>query len=115
MWTRRRRVAGWIGAVALLAPAPFVAHAGPGEPDCDGPPAAAQPGTPEWDQREADNESCGSQRSNDTAANPAYSAAAAAAGAVAQDPFRDPDALNGHRFRWERVSFDGGSGAKLDG
>jgi dienelactone hydrolase len=100
-----------IGCLLALACAPSAAAA----PDCDGPPAAAQPGTPEWDQREADNESCGSQRSNDTAANPAYSAAAAAAGPVAQDPFRDPAALNGHRFRWERVSFDGGSGAKLDG
>src|SRR4051794_7657210 len=107
MWARRRRVAGWIAAVALLAPAPFVAHAGPGEPDCDGPPAEAQPGTAEWDQREADNESCGSQRSDDTASNPAYSAAAAAHAPVAEDPFRDAAMLNGHRFRWQRVAFGG--------
>ena len=25
-----------------------VAHAAPGEPDCDGAPPAAQPGTPDW-------------------------------------------------------------------
>src|SRR3954447_21393626 len=100
-----------IGCLVVLGLAPGAAAA----PDCVGPPASAEPGTPAWEQREADNESCGSQRSNDTTANPAYSAAAAAAGPVAQDPFRDPAALNGHRFRWERVSFDGGSGANLDG
>src|SRR3954452_21821891 len=120
MWTRRRRAAGWIAAVALLAPAPFVAHAGPGEPDCDGPPAEAQPGTAEWDQREADNESCGSQRSRDTQANPAYSAAAARVraqhgGAVPEDPFRDPDELNGRRFRFEHISFTNADGAARAG
>jgi dienelactone hydrolase len=103
--------------LGLLAPAGAAAQ---GEPDCDGPPPAAEPGTPEWDQREADNESCGSQRSRDTSNNPAYAAASAAlqaqhGGPVAEDPFRDPAALNGQRFRWERVSFDGGEGAALDG
>jgi dienelactone hydrolase len=98
-------------AIALAAPA----HAAPGEPDCDGPPAAAQPGTPQWDQREADNVFCGSVRSADATSNPAYQAAAAQVqerhgGAVPEDPFRDPDALAGHRFRFERVSFARPSG-----
>ena len=93
----------------LMAPASMAAA------DCDGPPAAAQPGTPEWDQREADNETCGSQRSADTSANPLFGAAAAANGPTPEDPFRDPAALSGHRFRWERVSFDGGKGADLGG
>jgi dienelactone hydrolase len=120
MGTRRRRVAGWIAALALLAPGLAVAQAGAGEPDCDGPPAEAQPGTPEWDQREADNESCGSQRSRDTQANPAYSAAAARVQAehgeaVPEDPFRDPDELNGRRFRFERISFTNADGAERAG
>jgi dienelactone hydrolase len=110
----------WIAAVALLAPAPFVAHAVAGEPDCDGPPVQAQPGTPEWDQREADNESCGSQRSRDTESNPAYGAAAARVqaehgGAVPEDPFRDPDELKDRRFRFERIAFTNADGDARSG
>ena len=120
MVTRRRRAAGWIAAAALLAPAPFVARAAAGEPDCDGRPAEAQPGTAAWEQREADNESCGSQRSRDTQANPAYQAAAARVqaqhgGAVPEDPFRDPDEMNGRRFRFERISFTNADGAARSG
>src|SRR4051794_10014638 len=115
-----RLVPAVLSLLALLAFAPFGAGATPGDPDCDGPPPEAQPGTPEWDQREADNQSCGSQRSRDAEANPAYATAAAQVqaehgGPVAEDPFRDPDQLNGRRFRFERVGFTNAGGAARDG
>ena len=98
-------------ALALATPAP----AASGDPDCDGPPPDARPGTPEWDRREADNVFCGEQRSRDTAANPAFSAAAAEVqarhgGPVPVDPFRDPAVLDGLRFRYEEVSFANAEG-----
>jgi dienelactone hydrolase len=105
-------------AAAALVAAPQ-AHAA-GEPDCDGPPPAAQPGTPEWNQREADNVFCGSQRSADAQSNPAYQAAAAQIQAehgapTPEDPFRDPAHLNGKRFRFETVSFKNQAGEQLPG
>src|SRR5689334_22125986 len=119
------RVARHGGLAALAAALVLLAFAGPasaapGDPDCDGPPAAAEPGTPAWDQREADNVFCGGQRSRDTSANPAYSAAAGElqaehGGPVAEDPFRDPGHLAGIRFRYERVSFPNSSGEVLQG
>ena len=106
-----------LGAVALVLTAAPAHAAGP---DCDGAPAAAEPGTPAWDQREDDNVFCGSQRSADASSNPAYQAAAAQVqaehgGPVPEDPFRDPAQLNGKRFRWETVSLPGADGSKLDG
>src|SRR4051812_14082968 len=115
------RIATLLSALALLS-APAVAHgqAGPREPDCDGPPPAAEPGTPEWDQREADNVFCGSQRSADAQSNPAYEAASSQVqaehgGPVAEDPFHDPAQLNGGRFRWEPVSLPDANGKPLSG
>ena len=106
--------------MALTVAVAGASYAAPGDPDCDGAPAEAQPGTPEWDQREDDNVSCGEQRSRDTAANPAYQAAAAQVqaehgGPVPEDPFRDPAHLDGHRFRYEAVSFATPAADKLDG
>jgi dienelactone hydrolase len=109
---------------AAIAAAVFVlagaAQAAPGEPDCDGPAPAVAPGTPEWQQREADNVFCGSQRSSDTSANPLYSAAALGlqaehGGPVAEDPFRDPAHLAGIRFRYEPISFQNESGEARQG
>src|SRR4051812_43159653 len=115
------RIATLLSALALLS-APAVAHgqAGPREPDCDGAPPAAEPGTPEWNQREQDNVFCGSQRSADAQSNPAYQAAASQVqaehgGPVAEDPFRDPAQLNGTRFRWQTVSFEDPQGIDLSG
>src|SRR4051794_39484205 len=120
MRRRRSGLASLTAALALLAPASFVARAVPGDPDCDGPPAQAQAGTSGWNQREADNERCGSQRSRDTAANPAYSAAGARVqaehgGPVPEDPFRDPNELNGHRFRFRRIAFRNADGEPRGG
>jgi dienelactone hydrolase len=116
--SRRLAVANLV-AVALLGFA-GAAQAAPGEPDCDGPAPAAMPGTPQWDQREADNVFCGSQRSSDTSANPLYSAAATQlqaehGGAVAEDPFRDPAHLAGIRFRYEPIAFRNESGDPRQG
>src|SRR4051812_29952054 len=104
-------------ALAAIAAALFMAapaHAVAAGPDCVGPPVA------DPSQREADNVFCGSQRSLDAQSNPAYSSAAAQVqadhgGPVAEDPFRDPAALNGHRFRWQQVSFKDPSGNALQG
>src|SRR2546421_3306567 len=92
---------GALAALALLLPPAAARAAGP---DCDGAPPAAQPNTPEWNQREADNVFCGTQRSQDAQSNPAYQAAATQlqaehGGPVAEDPFRDPAHLNGKSFR----------------
>jgi dienelactone hydrolase len=91
-----------------------------GQPDCDGPPPPAQPGTPDWNQREADNVFCGSQRSLDAESNPAYGAAATQiqaehGGPTPEDPFRDPAHLNGKRFRFETVKFETVGGAERSG
>src|SRR3954471_14808661 len=104
-----------LAAAAAILGQMAIARAAPGDPDCDGPPPAAEPGTPAWDQREADNVFCGSQRSGDTAGNPAYQAAATQiqvehGGPVPEDPFRDPAHLNGVRFRSQAVSFRSASG-----
>jgi dienelactone hydrolase len=112
-----RLLAAALAAAALLAPAG--AHAA-GTPDCDGAPPAAQPNTPEWNQREVENVFCGTQRSQDAQSNPAYGAAALQlqvehGGPIAEDPFRDPVHLNGKRFRFERISFTDPSGGTLDG
>src|SRR3954454_25387248 len=117
----RRALAISVSAlVRVVVPAGAHGQAAPGEPDCDGPPPAAEPGTPEWDQREVDNVFCGSQRSADAQSNPAYEAASSQVqaehgGPVAEDPFRDPAQLNGKRFRWETVSLPGADAGKLDG
>ena len=109
-------LAAFATGVALAAPQ---AHAA-GTPDCDGAPPAAQPGTPEWNQREADNVFCGTQRSQDAQSNPAYGAAATQiqaehGGPTPEDPFRDPAHLDGKRFRFETVTFKTKGGEQRSG
>ena len=106
--------------LAALAAAASLAPPANAAPDCDGPPPSAQPGTPEWNQREADNVFCGNQRSLDAQSNPAYGAAAAQiqaehGGPTPEDPFRDPAHLNGKRFRFETVSFANKAGEQRSG
>ena len=95
-------------ALGLLAIAAAPAHAA-AAPDCDGPPTNPAPGTPAWDQREQDNDYCGEQRAYDTRANPAF------ASPSFQDPYRNPVALDGVRFRYRQVSYKDPSGKKIDG
>ena len=86
----------------------------------EGPAGDPQPNTPAWHQREQENDYCGEQRFNDTSSNPAYLTAKAqldaqSGGDTQEDPFRDPAALNGVRFRYQRVSFTDSAGQRLPG
>jgi dienelactone hydrolase len=105
--------------LAALTFAPGAAHA-QAALDCDGPPGDPAPGTPEWHQRELDNAFCGDQRGRDLAANPAYLAEQAAlnrrkGSPVTMDAFRDPEVLDGVRFRHQEVSFTARDGQRLSG
>ena len=87
--------------------------------DCVGPAGDAAPGTAAWHARELREAYCGEQRASDTAANPLFQAASAQNGArdgapYFGDPFRDPTALNGKRFRYEKVTFKDPEGQALD-
>ena len=118
--SRARGIAAAAFGVQLLLLILCVAPAPAAGPDCTGPAGDPQPGSAEWYQREQDNDFCGEQRFNDTSTNPAYAAAKAAldarkGGEVPEDPFRDPDPLNGVRFRYEPVSFSNSSGQELPG
>lgn len=111
-----------LGAVVLVAAVSPGAALGTGSPDCDGPVPDAQPGTVAYAQREQDNDSCGEQRVSDTAGNPAFAAAVAELSArhpgelpPEEDPFRDPDALQGVRFRSQPISFTAATGQRLPG
>jgi dienelactone hydrolase len=112
---------GWqlLAVVAVLCCAPARAAAQSG-PDCAGPAGDPKPGTPAWHQREQDNDYCGEQRGYDTSSNPAYAAAKARLYAqkgteVPEDPFRDPAALNGSRFRYQEVSYTNRAGQRIPG
>src|SRR5689334_3898705 len=94
------------------------AHAAP--PDCVGPPGDPAAGTAAWFAREASEARCGEQRASDTASNPLFAAVGAQnlardGGSVYEgDPFRDPTALNGTRFRYLKTSFTDPEGQQLD-
>lgn len=101
---------------AGLAVLPVGAHAQTAvEPlDCTGPAPAAEPGTPAWHQREAENAHCATQRNLDTHSNPLYLAAQADRPAhratTAMDPLREPTLLAGHRFRFDELTFTSAEG-----
>ena len=87
-----------------LAAAPAAGAQSAVEPvDCTGPAPEAEPGTPAWDQREAENAYCATQRNLDTHSNPLYFAAQASRppsrATTAMDPLREPTLLAGKRFR----------------
>lgn len=110
------RAAALVAACLALAPA---ATAQP-EPDCTGPAGDPQPGTQEWDRREADNEYCATQRNADTGSNPAYQAALAqprnqSRAMNGMDPFREPLLWDGSRFRFEEVAFTDAAGKRFPG
>lgn len=104
---------------ALLALALAPAASPAQEPDCVGPVGDARPGSRQWVEREALNAYCGEQRFHDLASNPAY--LGALPGSLAsplttgdpvrlQDPYRDPIALDGVRFRYDEGSFTDAGG-----
>jgi dienelactone hydrolase len=107
----------------VLLAATFVASVGSAAAadvvDCTGPAGDPAPDTPEWHAREAREASCGEQRAHDTAANPAFHAAALAntardAGLYQGDPFRDPTGPAGARFRYETLTFPDPTGQQLE-
>src|SRR4051794_5716317 len=104
-----RRLGLLIAALALFAPGSAAAD------DCTGPPGDPAPGTPAWHVRELREVRCGEQRVADTAGNPAFAEAEIGnpPGYVG-DPFREPTALNGKRFRYQKVSFSDPEGQTLD-
>lgn len=85
--------------------------------DCTGPASEAEPGTAAWEQREAENAYCATQRNLDTAANPAYHEAFATrpdpTRTMAMDPFREPLRWEGSRFRFDQLSFADADGRQL--
>lgn len=102
-----------LAALALM-PGPAAAPIG-----CTGDPGDPAPGTPQWYAREAREAACGEQRVSDTVANPLFGAAGAQdqardGGVYEGDPFRDPTALNGRRFRYQRTTLTDPEGQQLD-
>src|SRR3954470_11939063 len=101
--------------IAVLAAPAFGAANG----DCVGDPGDPAAGTPEWFVRELGEVPCGEQRASDTASNPLFAATGAQnlardRGTVYEgDPFRDPTALEGRRFRYLRTSFVDPEGQRL--
>ena len=91
---RWRLLAGVVGAL-LGGFGPALAQ--PVEPiDCLGPAPDAEPGTPEWDQRESENVFCANQRLADRAQHPG----AATADDGSSDAYRVPSRHDGKRFRF---------------
>ena len=102
-----------VGVALAVAPAARAQSAV--EPvDCAGPAGEAEPGTPAWDQREAENAYCATQREVDAHSNPLYFAAQASRppqrAAVAMDPLREPTTLAGKRFRFDEFTFTSAEG-----
>ncbi len=90
------------------------AHGQAPEPDCAGPAGDPEPGTPAWEQREAENAYCATQRNLDTSTNPAYyEALAAQTRIVAMDPMREPLDWDGSRFRFEELAIHDAEGKEL--
>jgi dienelactone hydrolase len=112
------RALGVLVVIVIAALAAPAFGAAPG--DCAGDPGDPAAGTPAWFARELNEVPCGEQRASDTAANPLFAATGARnlardGGAVYEgDPFRDPTALAGRRFRFLRTSFTDPEGQRLD-
>ncbi|MEX2196801.1 MAG: hypothetical protein WD844_16105 [Thermoleophilaceae bacterium] len=101
-----------VAAVGALAVAPPALGQSVGVIDCEGPAGDASPGTLAWEQREAENVICATQRNLDILTNPAYYRGLAMLGprtATAMDPLREPTRWHGSRFRFEELAIpDGG-------
>lgn len=111
---RRRRARGLavlaIVGVSLAAARPVAATASGaaaiGQPadepvDCLGPIREAAPGTPEWDELNADNAYCARERNQDKAAHRVLVRTAPA------DAYREPSRHDGIRFRFDTTTIGG--------
>jgi dienelactone hydrolase len=117
---RARHLLAVLAGALLLGAGPAVAAPAPDPVDCAGPAGDPAPGTAAWHARELREVFCGEERARDTAANPAFQAASLdnallGGGVYEGDPFRDPLALEGTRFRYQTVSFSDPDGQVLDG
>lgn len=91
------------GAAVLRGPLP--------EPvDCVGPVAEAEPGTPAWTWRDAENIWCAEQRLRDTALNQAFDPTVPR---PLRDTYRDPADHEGVRFRFATATPLNRAGAEL--
>lgn len=102
------------GAIAIATPAVASAQSLVEPVDCAGPAPDAEPGTAAWEQREAENAWCATQRELDVHSNPLYQAAQAdrppSRATTAMDPMREPTLHDGRRFRFEELTIaDGGT------
>ncbi len=110
----RRLAALLIAAGVLAAPTGAGAQSLVEPIDCTGPAPDAEPGTPAWHEREAQNAWCATQRELDVHSNPLYSAAQAnrpqQRATTAMDPMREPTVLAPERFRFDELTITGASG-----
>ena len=94
-----------VAAALALNVATAAAQTGAEPIDCTGPAGEAEPGTPAWHEREAENAYCATQRNLDTHSNPLYHAAQLSRppsrATTAMDPMREPTLLDGERFRFD--------------
>ena len=105
---------GWvvclaIAAVTLVLPGRGAASAQLEDP-CTAPAPDAEPGTPEWDVRDALNMVCGEQRLLDALAHPML---ATPTSMPVGDPYRDPVRHDGSRFRFFSTTVANGRGDDL--
>ena len=101
-------------AIAAAAAALALAPGAEAAVDCTGPARQAEPGTPAWHVREAENAYCATQREVDAHSNPLYQLAQASRPphrlTTAMDPMREPTKLAGARFRFDELSFADAAG-----
>jgi dienelactone hydrolase len=116
----RRSLILALAVAGLLAASPATAQT-VSPIDCVGPAGDPQPGTPEWNRREAENAYCGEQRAYDTGSNPLFGAGWAEMQTrhpgedFRADPFRDPLLYSGSRFRYRTVTVPAPSGGTVPG
>ncbi|MGH7751974.1 MAG: alpha/beta hydrolase family protein, partial [Gemmatimonadales bacterium] len=77
-------------------------------PDCAGPAGDPEPATPEWDQRDQDNQYCTQERHADYAQHPVL----APVGPF--DQYRVPERHNGARFRYALVQITNRDGVAME-
>jgi hypothetical protein len=94
-----------VASVALaLASAPALAQV----PDCAGPAGDPEPNTPEWDQRDRDNQYCAEERHADHQQHPVLAPTAPS------DQYREPTRLDDVRFRYEYVEITNRDGDVIE-
>ena len=99
-----RRTLVLVAVMATLAVPAAGAQEPPSPFDCEGPAADAEPGTPAWYQRDAQNQYCAEQRHLDKLAHPLNLSPPDEPGA---DVYREPSRNDDVRFRYDTTTIDG--------